>query len=97
MRDYGKLLIRVEDVIKTYNPITCTIDSHIADKIDNHKGSSNNNVDIKEREAENVFCKQVFYGCVRYKALLKVHNIVDYVLYFILENNTSLLYSYRYY
>lgn len=61
MRDYGKLLGRCEDVIKSFNPIVMTADSH-----------QNNQLGTDDSNPEIVFIKQVFYGCVRYKAALKV-------------------------
>ena len=59
--DYVKLLKRSEDIIKSFNPIIMTVDSHIEGCLGGVK------------DGESLFVQQTFYGCVRYKAALKVY------------------------
>lgn len=59
------LIKACEEVIKSFNPKKVTLDSH-ADEVLGDCESS-------EADAEKVFIKQVFYGCVRNKPALKVY------------------------
>ena len=54
------LLLACENIIKTFDPTITTVDAHASDTL----GSSEN--------ADSVFIRQVLYGCVRYKQVLKI-------------------------
>ena len=73
-----KLLLKAcEDIIKTFNPKVMTLDSHAEAALGDVDGSAlpalrNHARDKMEADANCVFIKQVFYGCVRNKEALKV-------------------------
>jgi hypothetical protein len=58
---FGDLIETATDMIKGYNPVTMTVDSHADDFLSGLKN-----------QYEKVFLKQVFYGCVRYEEFFKV-------------------------
>jgi hypothetical protein len=53
-----------EDLIKSFDPKRVTLDSHADEVL--------GDCESPEADAQNVFIKQVFYGCVRNKPALKV-------------------------
>lgn len=57
---FGDLIDTAIDMIKSYNPIVQTIDSH-ADEF----------LAKMQNPYEKVFLKQVFYGCIRYEEFFK--------------------------
>eukprot|EP00741_Cyanophora_paradoxa_P008266 tig00001278_g7996.t1 len=60
---YPELVELCAKVIKSYDPITTTVDTHAENFLAQQKI-------VDEHEA--TFIKQVLYGCIRYKKLLKV-------------------------
>lgn len=58
------LIQACEEVIKSFNPKRVTLDSHANEVLGDCEST--------EADAEKVFIKQVFYGCVRNKPALKV-------------------------
>ncbi len=57
---FGDLIETAIDMIKGFNPITQTVDSHADDFLAKMKN-----------QYEKVFLKQVFYGCIRYEEFFK--------------------------
>lgn len=58
------LIKACENLIKTFNPKTVTLDSHAAEVL--------GDCESPDADPNAVFIKQVFYGCVRNKTALKV-------------------------
>ncbi|CAI2385508.1 unnamed protein product [Moneuplotes crassus] len=80
---YGELIEACIDIIKSFNPIVTTLDSHADDFTKN-----------MENAFEKVFIKQVFYGCVRYQEFLKLFNQVLFKIHSSSTNrNDATLYS----
>ena len=59
----GDLLAACVELVATYNPGKCTVDSHSTDFIAQHR--------VTDKD-DQTFMQQVFYGCMRYKRLLKI-------------------------
>ena len=57
---YGDLIDTAIAMIKAYNPIVMTLDSHADEYLEKLKNMY-----------EKVFLKQVFYGCIRYEEFFK--------------------------
>ena len=60
----SKLLKKCEDVLKKFDPKKTTVDAHCLEVLGEADGP--------DAPAEAVFVKQIVYGCVRYKAPLKL-------------------------
>ena len=60
----GGLILACEDLIKKFDPKKMTLDSHAAEVLGDCESAN--------ADANSVFIKQVFYGCVRNKPALKV-------------------------
>lgn len=58
------LIKACEELIKSFNPKTVTLDTHAAEVLGDCEGP--------QADPDAVFIKQVFYGCVRNKPALKV-------------------------
>lgn len=85
------LLRWAEEVIKTYNPVTSSVDTHA------HEMLGDTEHEVRQRpqsppapaaltgrpacpqdaDPDAVFVQQVFYGCVRYKKFLKVRGLSE--------------------
>ena len=86
--DPTELISACEEMVRTFNPIVTTVDSHAAEYI---KLKRVGDADDK------LFLEQVLYGCVRYKKMLKVFlsslyfkhggetQRADYTLYLVLS------------
>ena len=86
--DPAELISACEEMVRTFNPIVTTVDSHAAEFIKLKKV-----VDADDK----MFLEQVLYGCVRYKKMLKVFlsslyfkhggetQRADYTLYLVLS------------
>ena len=86
--DPAELISACEEMVRTFNPIVTTVDSHAAEYI---KLKRVGDADDK------LFLEQVLYGCVRYKKMLKVFlsslyfkhggetQRADYTLYLVLS------------
>ena len=60
--DVGGLISQAESLIKSFNPSISTVDAHVRDVLG----------EVKEGDEDKVFVQQCFYGCQRYKKMLKV-------------------------
>ena len=86
--DPGELIASCEEMVRTYNPVVTTVDSHAAEYIKLKRVSDSD---------DQCFLQQVLYGCVRYKKMLKVFlsslyfkhggetQRADYTLYMVLS------------
>jgi hypothetical protein len=55
-----ELLAACENLVKSFDPVIMTVDAHVEEELKDFA------------EADRIFLHQVLYGCVRYKAVLKV-------------------------
>ena len=62
-KDFHELVSECEDVIRSFDPLKTTVDSHAEDKLGKI---------TEETNADTIFVQQVFYGCIRYQRALKV-------------------------
>ncbi len=80
---FGELIECSIECIKTFNPVTMTLDSHA----DEYTKSFSD-------PYEKVFIKQVFYGCTRYQEFLKTFNNILFKMHSSSTNrNDGVLYS----
>lgn len=64
MVKYEELIEYCVEIIRTFNPVIMTVDSHSEEFVTKYKR--------KLEDTESVFIKQVFYGTVRYEEFLRV-------------------------
>ena len=86
--DPAELISACEEMVRTFNPIVTTVDSHAGEYIKLKK--------VADAD-DKLFLEQVLYGCVRYKKMLKVFlsslyfkhggetQRADYTLYLVLS------------
>ncbi len=63
LKNYGDLIYKTIVCIKTFDPVTHSVDTHFEDYLQLKKLKNVN---------EQVFIKQIFYGVIRYEPLMKV-------------------------
>ena len=63
VKDFHELVSECEDVIRSFDPLKTTVDSHAEEKLGKITEAT---------DADTIFVQQVFYGCVRYQRALKV-------------------------
>jgi hypothetical protein len=61
--DPGALVAACEEMVRTFNPVVTTVDSHAAEYIAQKR--------VGDQDDQR-FLEQVLYGCVRYKKMLKI-------------------------
>jgi len=64
MVNYEELIDYCLEIIRTFNPVIMTVDSHSEEFVTKYRR--------KLEDTEAVFVKQVFYGTFRYEEFLKV-------------------------
>ena len=62
-KDFHELVSECEDVIRSFDPLKTTVDSHAEDKLGKI---------TEDTDSDTIFVQQVFYGCIRYQRALKV-------------------------
>ena len=61
--DPTELISACEEMVRTFNPVVTTVDSHAAEYIAQKR--------VGDQDDQR-FLEQVLYGCVRYKKMLKI-------------------------